>query len=192
MRPTVATAIAAALTLTAVAGAKAQDTTRIKPPIPISKEPAKASPGEVTLTPWTLTPEKFRLDLEPITVPTGCTALIDTAEVHKVTIKSDLYQPGMVSPDSAKFLALCVIPGQISSGEMHTADNRTMYEISVLPEKKQTNAKVIIDAKTGEVLSSKTYGGLRGLAGYLRESMERKENKVKPPTDSVKPPKPPL
>jgi len=186
MRPTVATAIAAALTLTAVATVRAQDTTRIKPPIPISKDqPPKAASGEVTLTPWTLTPEKFRLDLETITVPTGCATLIDTAEVHKVAIKSDLYQPGMVSPDSAKFLALCVIPGQISSGEMHTADNRTMYEISVLPEKKQTNAKVIIDAKTGEVLSSKTYGGLRGLAGYLRESMERKENKVKPPKDTV-------
>jgi hypothetical protein len=186
MRPTVATAIAAALTLTAMATAKAQDTARIKPIIPISKEqPPKASSGEVTLTPWTLTPEKFRLDLEPITVPTGCASLIDTAEVKKVSIKSDLYQPGMVSPDSAKFLALCVIPGQISSGEMHMQDGRTMYEVSVLPEKRQTNAKVIIDAKTGEVLSSKTYGGLRGLAGYLRESVERKENKVKPPKDTV-------
>lgn len=181
MKRTVVTALAAALTLTAMASARAQDTSRAR--LPISKDlPPKASPGEVQLTPWTLTPEKFRLDLEPLTVPNSCAGKIDTAEVSKVAIKSDLYKPGMVSPDSAKFLALCVIPGQISSGEMHTQDGRTMYEITLIPEKRSTNAKVIIDANTGQVLSSKTYGGLRGLAGYLRESAERKENKAKKDT----------
>ncbi len=176
-----ATAIAAALALSAMASATAQ--TAAGSGIRISKEgPTQVMGGDVVLTPWTLTPERFRTDLEPITVPSGCASKIDMTEIGKVAIKSDLYQPGMVSPDSAKFLALCTIPGQISSGEMHMQDGRTMYEISLIPERRSTNAKVIIDANTGEVLSSKTYGGLRGLAGFLRENVERKENKVKPDT----------
>lgn len=140
------------------------------------------SKGEVWMTPWDLPVAYFRTDLEPIPVPTTCTGAIDPTEITKVSIKADLYRPGMVSPDSAKFLALCAIPGQITSGEMHMQDGRTMYEVSLIPERRSTNAKVIIDANTGEVLSSKTYGGLRGLAGYLRESVERNENKNKPQT----------
>jgi hypothetical protein len=141
------------------------------------------SKGEIAFTsPWQLTPAQFRADLEPIHVPTTCAGAIDPAEVTRVAIKADLYQPGMVTPDSAKFLALCTIPGQITSGEMHAQDGRTMYEVTLIPERRSTNAKVIIDANTGEVLSSKTYGGLRGLAGYLRESVERDENKDRPQT----------
>jgi hypothetical protein len=37
---------------------------------------------------------------------------------------------------------------------------------------------VEIDATTGEVINAKQYGGLRGLAAFLRESTERKKNKT--------------
>jgi hypothetical protein len=146
------------------------------------------SKDEVWTTPWQLPVAYFRNDLEPVPVPSTCTGAIDPTEITTVSIKADLYRPGMVTPDSAKFLALCAIPGQITSGEMHAQDGRTMYEVTLIPERRSTNAKVIIDANTGQVLSSKTYGGLRGLAGYLRESVERDENKNKPQTVPGQPP----
>lgn len=103
----------------------------------------------------------------------------DADEVAKVAIKSDLYRQGMITPDQAKALALCAVPGQIGSGEMETADGRTIYDISLIPNDKKTYTKIQIDAYTGEVVNAKQFGGLRGLAGFLRESAERKENKAK-------------
>ena len=103
----------------------------------------------------------------------------DADEVAKVAIKSDLYRQGMITPDQAKALALCAVPGQIGSGEMETADGRTVYDISLIPNDKKTYTKIQIDAYTGEVVNAKQFGGLRGLAGFLRESAERKENKAK-------------
>jgi len=72
---------------------------------------------------------------------------------------------------------------------MNTTGGRTTYEIDIIPNEKKTHTKVNVDAMTGAVLSSKQFGGLRGLAGWVRESAEHKMNK-KPPTDSakVKPP----
>ena len=52
------------------------------------------------------------------------------------------------------------------------------YEIKVLPEKKKTYSKVNIDAHTGAIISVKQYGGVRGAAGYVRESASRKRNKA--------------
>lgn len=102
----------------------------------------------------------------------------DEAEVAKVAIGTDLYRPGMITDVQAKALALCAVPGQISSGEMETRDGRTVYQITLLPNEKQTHSKVEIDAYTGEVVNAKQFGGLRGLAGYLRESAERSRNKA--------------
>lgn len=106
----------------------------------------------------------------------------DTAAVHRVAIKSNLYNAsaGMISPDSAKALAVCAVPGQVTSGEMETENGMTHYAITVIPNKKKTNAKVIIDAQTGAVMSSKQFGGLRGVAGWVRESAEHKANTKKP------------
>jgi len=116
--------------------------------------------------------------LRPNTAPIYC-ADADVAEVAKIQIKSDAYNAStMISPEQAKALALCAVPGQISSGEMQVNNGRTVYEISVLPTGKQTYSKVEIDATTGEVINAKQFGGLRGLAGYLRESAERKNNKA--------------
>lgn len=105
----------------------------------------------------------------------------DSAEVAKIMIKTDLLVSGMISPEQAKAIALCAVPGQISSGEMESRNGRPVYQITILPTGKQTHSKVDVDAYTGEVLNAKQFGGLRGLAGYLRESIERKENKVKTP-----------
>lgn len=116
--------------------------------------------------------------LRPGAAPLYCDPA-DAEEVSRVAIETDLYQPGMITGDQAKALALCAVPGQISSGEMETLDGRTIYDISLLPNEKQTYSKVQIDAYTGEVINAKQFGGLRGLAGYLRESAERKENKAK-------------
>lgn len=117
--------------------------------------------------------------LRPGRQPVFCGAG-DAEEVAKIAIKSDRYTPNMISPDQAKAIALCAVPGQISSGEMELNDGRTVYEITILPTGKQTHSKVEIDAMTGEVINAKQFGGLRGLAGYLRESAERKNNKVAP------------
>ena len=45
----------------------------------------------------------------------------DVEEVRKVTIKSEMYREGMITPDQAKALALCAVPGQIGSGEMDSS-----------------------------------------------------------------------
>jgi uncharacterized membrane protein YkoI len=124
--------------------------------------------------------------------PTGTVcSTVDVTAAKAVQIKSDLYKPdaGMISPDSAKIVALCAVPGQIGSGEMETDKGITQYAIDIIPNGKKTHTKVIVDANTGAVLSSKQFGGLRGLAGWVRESAEHKQNTTKPPADSAtKPP----
>jgi len=117
--------------------------------------------------------------LRPGGQPVYCAAG-DAEEVAKVAIKADRYNTSMISPEQAKAIALCAVPGQLSSGEMELNDGRTVYEVTILPTGKQTHSKVEIDAMTGEVVNAKQFGGLRGLAGYLRESAERKNNKVAP------------
>jgi hypothetical protein len=103
----------------------------------------------------------------------------DAAEVARVQIKTDNYNSAtMISPEQAKAVALCAVPGQLSSGSIENANGRNVYEIDVLPTDKKTATKVEIDAATGEVVNAKQYGGLRGLAAYLRESAERKNNKT--------------
>ena len=112
-------------------------------------------------------------------VPTGTTcSSTDVSAARAVNIKTDKYYNAstMISPDSAKLIALCAVPGQIGSGEMNVADGRTEYAIDVIPNKKKTHTKVIVDAQTGAVLSSKQFGGFRGLAGWVRESAEHKKN----------------
>ena len=114
--------------------------------------------------------------LRPGTAPIYCSSN-DAEEVAKVAIKQDLYTQGMITPEQAKAVALCAVPGQLTSGEMETRDGRTVYQITLIPRDKQTHSKVEIDARTGEVLNAQQMGGLRGLAGFLRESVERDRNK---------------
>jgi uncharacterized membrane protein YkoI len=102
---------------------------------------------------------------------------VDASAARSVEIKTDLYKPGMITPDSAKIIALCAVPGQIGSGEMNIAEGRTNYAIDIIPNAKKTHTKVIVDARTGAVLSSKQFGGVRGLVGWVRESEEHKMNK---------------
>ena len=109
-----------------------------------------------------------------------CNGAVVADEVKKVNIKTEGYDAAtMISPDSAKTVALCYVPGKISDGEIESNGTRTIYEISVLPNKKKTYSKVLIDAQTGQVLGTKQFGGVRGLTGFLRESAERKRNKAK-------------
>jgi len=143
--------------------------------IPVSKDApttvTTTSSGDVEFT----GPLGYRLI--PAGAPIYC-APNDAAEVARVSIKSDLYTSGMISPEQAKALALCAVPGQIASGEMQVNNGRTVYEIALLPTDKKTYSKVEIDASTGEIINAKQFGGLRGLAGFLRESTERKNNKA--------------
>jgi uncharacterized membrane protein YkoI len=110
--------------------------------------------------------------------PTGNTCgSVDASAAKSVQIKTDLYDAQtMISPDSAKLIALCAVPGQIGSGEMESSNGNVHYAIDIIPNKKKTHTKVIVDARTGAVLSSKQFGGLRGLAGWVRESAEHKKN----------------
>jgi uncharacterized membrane protein YkoI len=158
--------VAALLALSAAA-AMAQDTSKVRP---IRKDTARAAAGTVG-QPADTTMEWYK--------PTGTTcSTVDVSAAKAISIKSDLYKAdsGMISPDSAKVLALCAVPGQIGSGEMSMSDGRTEYAIDIIPNQKKTHTKVVIDAKTGAVLSSKQFGGLRGLAGWVRESAEHKMN----------------
>lgn len=109
---------------------------------------------------------------------TGSTcSSVDASASKSVQIKSDLYNAStMISPDSAKLIALCAVPGQIGSGEMESSNGRVHYAIDIIPNKKKTHTKVVVDAETGAVLSSKQFGGLRGLTGWARESFEHKKN----------------
>ena len=172
--------VAAAISLAAAVAASAQDTSRVKP-----KDSTK-----VTITTSngilgdSVTEEWY------IATGTVCSS-VDVAKAKAVSIKTDLYKPdaGMISPDSAKLVALCAVPGQIGSGKMESIDGRTTYKIDIIPNEKKTHADVVVDAKTGAVLSSKQFGGLRGLAGWVRESKEHQDNTKKPPTDTVTTPK---
>jgi uncharacterized membrane protein YkoI len=141
--------------------------------IPIAKEGATVttSSGDIEYV------GPLGYTLRPGAAPVYC-APTDAAEVARVAIRSDLYTSSMISPEQAKALALCAVPGQISSGEMEVNNGRTVYQITLLPTDKKTHSKVEIDATTGEVINAKQFGGLRGLAGFLRESAERKNNKV--------------
>jgi len=173
--------IAAALSLAVGISVQAQDTVKV----PVKKDTAvkkDSAAGNITMDD-SLMIEWFR--------PMGTTcSSVDVNAAKAVTIKSDLYKPdaGFISPDSAKVIALCAVPGQVGSGEMNVTDGRTQYEISIIPNEKKTTTKVIVDAKTGAVMSSKQFGGLRGLAGWVRESAEHKMNKGKADTTAKKPP----
>ncbi len=99
-------------------------------------------------------------------------------EPARIEIKAGLEGRAHVTPDSAKAIALARVPGQVAGGELHEDNGRLVYDIKVLPERKRTYTKVVIDAHTGRVLSAKQYGGVRGAAGYVRESGSRKRNKA--------------
>jgi hypothetical protein len=166
--------VTAALLLIGAVGAQAQYTPASDTRIRVQKEAPMAAEGDVTvdyIADARLAPEWYR------PAATTCSS-VDVQEARTIQIKSDLYEPGtMISPDSAKMIALCAVPGQIGSGEMEVNNGRTEYEISVIPAGKRTYTKVVVDAQTGAVLSTKQFGGLRGAAGWLRESFEHKENK---------------
>ena len=121
-------------------------------------------------------------------VPAGATTCssVDANAARAVAIKTDLYNPsaGMISPDSAKIIALCAVPGQIGSGEMNVSSGVTEYAIDIIPNRKKTHTKVIVDANTGAVLSTKQFGGARGFVGWIRESKEHRQN-AKTPKDSM-------
>jgi uncharacterized membrane protein YkoI len=167
-----------ALLLMAAVSAEAQYTTASDTRIRVQKD-VYLSEGDVAfdanidsdIAAARLAPEWYR--------PTGTTCSgVDMEEVRRASIDADLYDPQtMISPEQAKITALCVVPGHIGSGEMELNNGRTEYEIALIPSGKTTYTKVVIDARTGAVLSTKQFGGLRGLAGWVRESFEREQNR---------------
>ena len=177
MKRTLIAAAAAGALLAISAGAQVTSTKRI----PVTKDagttvtvPSTTVPGASATT---MSMPTDTLVVNEWYRPMGTTcSTVDVAAARAVQIKTDLYNAStMISPDSAKLIALCAVPGQIGSGEMHVAGGRTEYAIDIIPNKKKTHTKVVVDAKTGAVLSSKQFGGLRGLAGWVRESAEHKK-----------------
>jgi uncharacterized membrane protein YkoI len=165
-----------ALLAICAAGLQAQYTPASDTRIRVQKDAYMTSRGDVELTEAEIDLEEARLQREWYRPTTACSA-VDMEEVRRVSIESDLYNSAtMISPDSAKMIALCAVPGQIGSGEMELTDGRTEYEISIIPAGKRTYTKVIVDAQTGAVLSTKQFGGIRGATGWLRESWEHKRN----------------
>jgi uncharacterized membrane protein YkoI len=108
----------------------------------------------------------------------GSVAKVALDEPARIEIKAGTAGRARIGPNRAKAIALARVPGQIAGGELTDADGRLVYEIKVLPEKKKTYSKVVIDARTGRVLSVKQFGGVRGAVGYVRESGSRKRNKA--------------
>jgi uncharacterized membrane protein YkoI len=111
-------------------------------------------------------------------VSAGTVAKVAIDEPARIKIKAGTEGRARISPARAKAIALARVPGQVSGGELSDEDGRLVYEIKVLPERKRTYSKVIVDARTGAVLSVKQYGGVRGAVGYARESANRKRNKA--------------
>ena len=105
-------------------------------------------------------------------------ARVAADETARIEIKAGTEGRARISPERAKAIALARVPGQISGGELTDENGRLVYDIKVLPEKKKTYSKVVIDARTGRVLSVKQFGGVRGAVGYVRESGSRKRNKA--------------
>lgn len=111
-------------------------------------------------------------------VSSGTVAKVAVDEPARIEIKAGTEGRARIGPNRAKAIALSRVPGQIAGGELTDEDGRLVYQIKVLPEKKKTYSKVIIDARSGRVLSVKQYGGVRGAVGYVRESASRKKNKA--------------
>jgi uncharacterized membrane protein YkoI len=164
-----------ALLLISAGAIQAQATSDAR--IRVQKDAYTSSGGAVALSEADIDLEEARLAREWYRPGGTVCSSVDMGEVRRVSIESDLYNPStMISPDSAKMIALCAVPGQIGSGEMEMTDGRAEYEISIIPAGKETYSKVIIDAQTGAVLSTKQFGGVRGFTGWLRESWEHKRN----------------
>ena len=180
MKRTMIAAAAAAALLATSAAAQVTSTKRI----PVTKDAGTSVSVPNTTVPapsaTTMSMPADTLVIDEWYRPTGTTcSTVDVAAARTVEIKSALYNAStMISPDSAKLVALCAVPGQIGSGEMTLVDGRTHYDINIIPNGKKTHAKVVVDAETGAVLSSKQFGGLRGLAGWVKESMDHKKNKT--------------
>ena len=146
--------------------------------IPMHKDVQMSSGGDVVLTPSADSADiaAARAGGYWFKAPSSCMST-DLGEAANVQMKTDLYDSTtMISPDMAKRVALCAVPGQIGSGEMNMSGNRAEYEIAIIPNGKKTYSKVIVDAQTGAVLSTKQFGGARGFAGWIRESFEHKQN----------------
>jgi hypothetical protein len=174
---------AAALLATGAMTAQAQDTSTTR--IGIHKDYMGTAGGTLVTTPGTYMPDTISSNFYYVPAATTCSS-VDVSAANAVSIKSDLYSAGtMISPDSAKFIALCAVPGQIGSGEMNTSNGRTNYAIDIIPNGKKTHTKVIVDANTGAVLSTKQFGGVRGVTGWIRESLEHRENTKPAPTDTI-------
>lgn len=182
--------VAAVLFVAGAIGVQAQATSTSR--IPIRKDQPTTTTSNGTVGNVRTTPSNTMMDTTNWvwgwympTASSNCNS-VDVSAAKSVAIKTDLYQAGtMISPDSAKIIALCAVPGQIGSGEMNTRDGRTEYAIDIIPNKKKTHTKVVVDAQTGAVLSSKQFGGLRGLTGWVRESAEHKTNKAKAAKDTI-------
>jgi uncharacterized membrane protein YkoI len=163
----------ALLLLSAVAVQAQSSDTRIR----VQKDAYMTSGGDVGFTDADVDLEEARLARDWYRPSGTVCSSVDMEEVRRVSIESDLFNSAtMISPDSAKAIALCAVPGQIGSGEMELTDGRPEYEISIIPAGKQTYTKVVVDAQTGAVLSTKQFGGVRGFTGWLRESWEHKRN----------------
>jgi len=146
--------------------------------IPMHKDTQMSSGGDVVLTPSADSADiaAARAGGYWFKAPSSCMST-SLGEAANVQMKTDLYDSAtMISPDMAKRVALCAVPGQIGSGEMNMSGNRAEYEIAIIPNGKKTYSKVIVDAQTGAVLSTKQFGGARGFAGWIRESFEHKQN----------------
>jgi len=160
-------------------GAAAQAQATSEQRIPVHKDTQMTSGGDVVLTPSADSVDIAAARAGGYWFRPGATSCsnVDLGEAANVQMKTNLYDPAtMISPDSAKKVALCAVPGQIGSGEMNQSGNRAEYEIAIIPNGKKTYSKVIVDAQTGAVLSTKQFGGARGFAGWVRESFEHKQN----------------
>jgi uncharacterized membrane protein YkoI len=147
--------------------------------IPVHKDVQMTSSGDVVLTPAADSADIAAARAAGDWYRPSATACsnMNLGEAANVQMKTDLYDSAtMISPNDAKRVALCAVPGQIGSGEMNMSGNRAEYEIAIIPNGKKTYSKVIVDAQTGAVLSTKQFGGARGFAGWVRESFEHKQN----------------
>ena len=81
---------------------------------------------DITVTPLTLPTDTMPIEWY---VATGTTcSTVDVSAATAVSIKTNLYDPTMmISPDSAKIIALCAVPGQIGSASIMAAAAMVLF-----------------------------------------------------------------
>ena len=94
----------------------------------------------------------------------------NTATGAKSEVSASLASSAKVTVDSAKAIARASGNwGEVSSAELKLKKKRLVYQVKLLNKSKRAS-EVFVDAMTGEVVSSKEFGGLKSTVIHHKEN----------------------